>query len=160
MLERVGSLWTFHSEGRPVVVTTNIGWKKNGSNPMGAGVAKIAAEKYPELPGWYGRRCEKYGADTAVCYYEIGNLFLFPTKPLNESQPWMSWQNDSDTGLIKRSSIQLAKLVEVLSDEKGMFMPQVALPMVGCGNGNLSPRDVLPILRTFLDDRFVLLETR
>lgn len=159
MLERVGSLWNFHDEGRPIVITTNIGWKKDGSNPMGAGVAKIAAERYPELPGWYGRRCKQYGADTAVCYYELGNFFLFPTKPLDEDQPWMSWKGDSDLDLIRRSTIQLAKLVEILRD-KGRFMPSIGMPMVGCGNGNLTPRDVLPILRPNLDDSFTLFEKR
>ena len=158
MLERIGSLWTFHAEGRPVVVTTNIGWKKDGSNPMGAGIAKIAAEKYPELPGWYGRRCKQYGAETAVCYYEIGNIFLFPTKPMDE-KPWMSWKNDSCRSLVRTSTIQLVALVDILTD-KGRFMPSIGLPMVGCGSGNLRPRDVLPILRPRLDDRFTLFESR
>jgi hypothetical protein len=158
MLERVGSLWLFHDEGRPIVVTTNIGWKKDGSNPMGAGVAKIAAQKYPELPGWYGRRCKQYGAETAVCYYKTAKFFLFPTKPLDEDKPWMSWKNDSDPDLIRKSVIQLEALVDILTS-KGKFIPKVALPMVGCGNGNLRPRDVLPILREVLDDRFILLES-
>jgi hypothetical protein len=160
MRERVGSLWTLHSDGRPVVVETNIGWKKDGSNPMGAGMAKVAAEKYPELPGWYGRRCRRYGAETAVCYYETGNLFLFPTKPLNKDQPWMSWKNDASTELIRCSAIQLSVLVDILVSKKGMFMPTIGMPLIGCGNSNLDAQDVLPILRPKLDDRFVLFEKR
>ena len=157
MIERVGDLWNYHSEGKWVVVTTNIGWKKNGSNPMGAGLARTAAEKYPELPGWYGHRCKKYGEDTAVCYFESGRLILFPTKPLNEEQPWLSWQQDADLALIKRSTIQLQKLGEILQD-KGTVFGNIGVPLVGCLNGNLGPRQFLPILRHYLDDRFILLE--
>ncbi len=157
MIERVGDLWVWHSEKRWTVVTTNIGWKKNGSNPMGAGTARTAADKYPDLPGWYGARCKKYGTETAVCPYESGQLILFPTKPLNEKQPWLSWQSDSDIDLIRRSSIQLAALVSLLEKQKKLF-GQVGLPLVGCMNGNLTRSSVVPILKHFLDDRFILLE--
>jgi hypothetical protein len=154
---RVGDLWVWHSEKRWTVITTNIGWKKDGSNPMGAGVARVAADKFPALPEWYGARCRKYKAETAVCYYEPANFILFPTKPLDLVKPWLSWQQDSDLDLIRRSSIQLAKLADVLEERKLLFS-QIALPMVGCLNGNLQPEQVLPILRKYLDSRFVLLE--
>lgn len=156
MKQESGDLWTWNHEGRWVVVTTNIGWKKDGSNPMGAGVARAAAEHYPELPAWYGERCKKYGAKTAVAPYPQGKLFLFPTKPLNEEQPWMSWQQDSSLELIRRSCKQLVKLVDIMSDGK-YFITKVGLPLPGCGNGNLTPREVLPIITDILDDRFVLL---
>lgn len=156
MLQESGDLWTWNHEGRWVVVTTNIGWKRNGANPMGAGVARVAANKYPDLPQWYGARCKKYGADTAVAPYYEGKLFLFPTKPLNIEQPWMSWQNDSCVSLIRRSCKQLAALIDIL-DKRDHFIAKVGLPLPGCGNGNLSPRDVLPVISDILDDRFVLL---
>ena len=158
MIERIGSLWDHHADGRPVIITTNIGWKKDGSNPMGAGIARTAAGKYPELPEWYGRRCKKYGEDTAVCYFKPGKFFLFPTKPLHEN-PWLSWSNDSCLSLIRRSSIQLVKLVDILTD-RGRFFGEIGLPLPGCGNGNLRPRSVLPIIRQYLDDRFVLFEPK
>jgi len=154
MLERTGSLWDHHNDGGHIVITTNIGWKKHKINPMGAGVAKIAANMYPELPGWYGNRCWKYGEKTAVCYYETGRIFLFPTKPMY-MKPWLSWMNDSDIDLIRRSSVQLAKLVDVLT-ERGHCLGDIVLPLPGCGCGNLRSEDVLPIIKQYLDDRFVL----
>ncbi len=153
MLTRVGNIWDFHDEKRWIVITTNIGWKKDGTNPMGAGIALSASDKYPELPCWYGKRCKKYGADTAVAVYKPGRLILFPTKPLNLSQPWMSWKSDADIDLIRRSTIQLAKLAEVIN-----IGTKIGLPLVGCENGNLRAKQVLPILRQYLDDRFVLFE--
>lgn len=157
MIVKTGSIWEFYDGKRPIVITTNIGWKKNGENPMGAGIAKAAAERYPELPKWYGKRCQKYLGDTAVCYYVPAKLFLFPTKPLSD-QPWMSWKNDSDIDLIKRSTVQLSKIVDILT-EKGKFLPTIGLPLPGCCNGGLSRKLVLPILKEFLDDRFILFDS-
>lgn len=159
MKQESGDLWTWNHEGRWVVVTTNIGWKKDGSNPMGAGVARAAMERYPDLPVWYGKKCRKYGAKTAVAAYPEGKLFLFPTKPLDLERPWMSWQQDSSLKLIERSCRQLVKLVDVLS-ERGKFFTRIGLPLPGCGNGNLTPRRVMPVISDILDDRFVLLGHR
>ncbi len=156
MIERTGDITTWMAEKRWAVVPTNIGWKKDGANPMGAGVALAAADVYPDLAAWYGARCQKYGADTAVCPYYYGNLILFPTKPLNRAQPWASWRDQSDLDLIARSVTQLQKLGEILHGRKVCF-GEIALPLVGCGAGGLSRSDVVPILKR-LDDRFVLLE--
>ena len=157
MQKESGNLWQHYDEGRWVVVTTNIGWKKDGSNPMGAGVAKEAAKRFPDLPGIYGTRCKKYKEITAVWPFSAGKLILFPTKPLDSAQPWLSWQSDSDYELIERSAKQLAKLVKILRD-RGAFVPRVMLPMVGCGNGNLKKKRVTQILIRHLDDTFVLIE--
>lgn len=156
MKERVGNIWTYHSEKQWIIITTNIGWKKDGLNPMGAGIAAKASELFPELPKWYGDRCKKFRGDTAVCAYVPANFLLFPTKPLAE-KPWLSWQQDSDCELIKRSARQLQALVTILR-ERGTLFGDVYLPLVGCENGNLTKNVVLPILSKYLDDRFVLLE--
>jgi hypothetical protein len=157
MKTEIGNLWDHHDRGRWVVVTTNIGWKKDGSNPMGAGIAKQAANRFPDLPAVYGPRCKKYGEDTAVWPFVPGKLILFPTKPLNPDQPWLSWKSDSDYSLIERSAKQLVKLVDILR-QRGKFLPVVMLPMVGCGNGNLEPRRVVRLLEKYLDDTFTLVE--
>lgn len=159
MLTQVGNIWNHHADQRPIVITTNIGWKRDGSNPMGAGIAAQASSTFPELPMWYGKRCQKYKASTAVCLYRPANLILFPTKALDIVKPWMSWQADSDINLIVRSAIQLQKLVDILKERKELFS-QVGLPLVGCENGNLSAKQVLPILNRYLDDTFILFEKR
>jgi len=155
MLEWSGDIWEKHREGQWVVITTNIGWKKDGTNPMGAGIARTAAELFPELPAWYGAKCRKYREDTAVTVYKPGLFFLFPTKELAD-QPWMSWNADSSLDLIIRSTKQLVMLVDELNKRNEYFIPKVIIPMVGCQNGNLDERDVYPILKSHLDDRFIL----
>jgi hypothetical protein len=119
---------------------------------MGAGIARAAAGIDPDLPAWYGKRCKKYAAKTATLPYPKEKFILFPTKPLDEDQPWMSWKQKSSLKLIQRSTVQLVKLVEILK------LDDIALPMVGCRNGGLRPKQVLPILRQYLDDRFVLFD--
>ncbi len=150
-----GNIWDFHSEKKWIVITTNIGWKKDGSNPMGAGIAKTAAYVAEDLPMWYGERCQKFGAKTAVCLYKSDRFILFPTKELNEDQPWMSWQAESSIDLIVRSTRQLAELVKISSK---IIAGDVYLPYVGCENGGRSKKEVLPILEAYLDDRFVLVD--
>lgn len=158
MIQRHGSIWVWQAEKRWVVIPTNIGWKKDGSNPMGAGVAAQAASMYDDLKSWYGARCKKYGADTAVCPYYPGNLIMFPTKSLNVAQPWSSWQMKSDIELIRRGAIQLEALGQILTDKKVCF-GEIGLPLVGCGAGGLDRSDVVAVLDKYLSDRFVLLET-
>lgn len=149
-------IWDWYgSENGWIVITTNIGWKKDGCNPMGAGIAKTAAELCPELPEWYGKRCAKYQGHTAVAAYMPARMFCFPTKPFDPKQPWASWRNDSNLDLIRRSCRQLMKLVDTLT-ERGVLINKVGLPLPGCGNGNLSPSVVKPIIADILDDRFVL----
>jgi hypothetical protein len=157
MIERVGDIWIYYREGSWIVIATNIGWKKNGANPMGAGIAAKAADLYPELPGWYGARCKKYKANTAVCPFEPGRFFLFPTKSLDEQRPWLSWQAAASIHRIRRSAYQLAELAKILRSQNKV-PGEIILPMVGCGNGRLSPKDVVPVLRDYLDDSFVLVE--
>ena len=147
MRVRYGDIWErFPTEF--VVVPANIGWRKTGANVMGRGMAKQAAERFPELPEWWGYYCRTMGADTPVMLHPQHRVIMFPTKPLDEEQPHLSWRQDSDLKLIWRSAAQLAAVVT---------MEGISLPMVGCGNGRLTPELVLPILRTFLShDRFQL----
>jgi len=154
MLKQTGNIWEFYHEIRWIVIATNIGWKKDETNPMGAGIAKQASEMFPELPKWYGKRCKKYGIKTALAPYYPARFFLFPTKPLDEERPWMSWQNMSTIELIIKSAKQLSVCVDVLS--KNNFISKVGVPMVGCENGGLKQRDVLSVLSNILDNRFVI----
>ena len=140
MQYRFGDIWK-HWPKEVVVVTTNIGWKQSGENVMGAGLAADAAKMIPELPLWYGSVCQSYGEDTPTIYHPKHRIVLFPTKALNAEFPHMSWKSNSDLGLIWRSTAQLAALC---------FDSVVAVPIVGCQNGGLSPEFVLPVMKKFL----------
>lgn len=142
-----GDIWAYEKT-HLIVIPTNIGWKASGENVMGRGVAFQAARKYRELPPWYGDQCRKHGAATPVLCYTHAPLILFPVKPLNESRPWISWQSKASLALIRRSAEQLSSLCPDWD---------IAIPMVGCGNGGLEMSEVRPILDEFLSDhRFTL----
>jgi len=118
---------------------------------MGRGVAKQATEKYQMLSSWYGWRCKAMADNELTRLYRYRDLVLFPVKPLDRLMPHMSWRQPASLELVEKSTIQLASF---------MGMDKVALPLVGCGNGRLDSRDVLPILQKHLkDDRFLLILT-
>lgn len=146
-----GNIWSFHDD-HYIVIPTNIGWKSDGSNVMGAGLALEAAKRYPALPMWYGRQCFKRGRNTAVLYHEESRLILLPVKPLDEEAPYMSWQGNASMKLIRRGLEQLKNL------KINETLPPVVLPLVGCGNGGLQVKLVLPIIEECLtDERFTLI---
>lgn len=172
MREQGGDIWD-HFGKAFVVIPTNIGWKKPdkngrpGPNVMGAGVALEASKRVPNLASLYGEYCARFGADTEVTVDLTTGLVLFPTKPLNESSPGMSWKSSASLELIERSALQLASMSwmtrTTLSENHDpghaptLIDDTVYLPTVGCGNGGLDQEPVTALLHRILaDDRFVL----
>lgn len=150
MRETYGDIWRFHPKAW-VVIPTNIGWKSNGANVMGAGLARQASLRFPLIAYRYGGLCKFHGSRTPVLAMEDERLIAFPVKPLNASVPHQSWRQGADLSLIERSAAELAEM------EPNLDGDLIVLPWVGCGNGGLATRDVYPILwRTLLSDRFVL----
>lgn len=142
-----GDLWDYYDRGWSIVVTTNIGWKKDGTNVMGAGVARQAADRFSHLPRLYGDYCIRKRTDTTTIYYPKLRLFMLPTKRLNLEQPWLSWQANSSYSLI---AISLTSLRKLILRQPPMF--RVALGYPGCGNGGLEKTEVAPLLDKYLGD--------
>lgn len=132
-----------------VVIPTNIGFKKDGANVMGAGLAKQARERVGHLDRWYGMLCKACREHTPVCVFPDAPLILFPVKPFNAKHPHLSWKQDADPRLIERSLKQLGSMT---------IRKPVAIPAVGCGNGNLSHTMIVPVMEQILDDRFTYVE--
>ena len=147
---RRGDIWKVANDLDLIVVPTNIGWTRNGTNVMGRGVARQAAQQEdPMLPAWYGRECERLGADTPVL--ARGRVILFPVKPLIEQTPWMSWAQPARLELIERSFDQLRYLKR--PDKRS----KILIPLVGCGNGSLDFKSqVLPIMKQWWRNRYRL----
>ena len=158
--EAKGNIWQFLPA--PIVVPTNIGWKKDGTNVMGKGLARQAAERYPSLPLLLGAYCKErrfYATTWPVEVYshvtgEIQLLLCFPAKPLTPGAPQFSWNGKASLALVKKS---LATLVLLASTDKRLIKEEsIYLPLVGCGEGGLGEEIVLPLLQEALSDRFVL----
>jgi hypothetical protein len=127
-----GDLWSFYDQGYYVVVPTNRATRRDGAAIMGRGVAQQAVQRFPKLPQWYGAELR---SGTYFKIFHEQRLVMFPVKN--------DWREQADLELIKSSCIALR--AEAL--RTGF---RAALPLVGCGFGELSEEQVIPLLETHL----------
>jgi hypothetical protein len=162
-----GNLWD--QECDALCITTNGFIKRDGSNVMGRGCAKEAAEWDPGLPHRlgtmiqeHGNRCLRLGrVDGAGSPW----LVSFPVKPVHDTYDGTNavahmareyvegarvpgWACKAKPDLILRSARQLRDMADKWKWE------HVVLPRPGCGAGELHWDDVESILAPVLDDRF------
>lgn len=143
MQEKQGDLWEYPAAYR--CVTTNGEVISRGLNRfelvMGAGVAKDAKFRFPELPFKLGNWVLEYGNRAFICKEE--KIITLPTK--------LDWRKKSIPELIERSLGQVVAIVNKFKVES------VALSRPGCGNGGLDWRQIRPMCLRLLDDRFTVL---
>jgi hypothetical protein len=125
-----------------VCITTNGYVKKNGECVMGRGVAKIAAELYPEMPKRIGIGIKEFG--NQVYWFRNLNIFTFPVKH--------NWWEKADINLIVKSTKELSKYVDKLHIEK------CYLPKPGCENGRLKWEDVEREIEPFLHSNVIIID--
>jgi len=137
-------LWNFLGKVDAICITTNGIVKSNKGLVMGAGCAKEAAERFPDLPKIFGRHVLLYG--NTICVHNENELktalVSFPTKE--------DWKDPSSLDLIIRSSMSLVRI----TDEKGW--ERVVLPMPGVGFGQLDFKLVSEAIQPLFDNRFVV----
>jgi len=129
MIWKRGNIWIYHQLGSTVVIPTNEGWKHDGSNVMGAGLAKDAMKIFPELPIRYGKDCQQL---TPRIHYPDYRLVLISSKPLNAKQPHLSWQGVANVNTVTKS-------LQWLQDVSETLPKKVYVPLIGAGNGQLDP---------------------
>jgi hypothetical protein len=139
-----GDLWDFYDQGYHVVVPTNLMLRRDGMAVMGRGVAEQAVRRFPKLPSWYGAKL-KEGVGFALFHQE--RLVMFPVKE--------DWRDQADLTLIRGSCIAL----RIAAKLDGWEAPY-ALPLVGCGFGELPEAQVLPVLKEHLQHRCFTLVRR
>lgn len=112
---------------------------------MGKGLAKVFAERFPEIVPGYQKSCDlrwtRPGRIQTLPIQAVENLWsmaiLFPTKD--------HWRNPSKIEYIERGLKRMAQMA--------MFMPsEVHIPALGCGLGGLIWSDVEPLLHHYLGD--------
>jgi hypothetical protein len=140
MKEVVGDIWSYDKrKGFIILITTNGYIKNDGTGVMGAGTAKQAADRYPELPRLLGEALQSRGNVVTRLLSHIGT---FPVK--NE------WMEDADLKLIRKSAKRLKQIAEKQPNIK------FVVPKPGCGNGNLEWEQVKPIMEKLPDNVFVI----
>lgn len=110
------------------VIPTNTVVRKDGQAVMGAGLAKLAAKLYPDLPEVYGRRLQE-----GVTFYvdHDRRLILVPTKE--------DWKEPSTMEIVSNALNALARWAR--SDDAPANL-HLVLPGMGTGNGGLNPKKV------------------
>lgn len=119
---------------------------------MGAGLAKQAADRWPELPFLLANHIRTQGITlglVTVPQEYMGNfkcdfVFCLPTK--------YHFQDEADLNLINQQVKILAYCCTKLN------IRDILVPMLGTGLGRLDVDTVVPILEAHLDDRFTLVE--
>lgn len=136
MLETVGDIWEL-GEGSWIGIPTNGVINKYGDLVMGAGMAKQAALRYPNLPRLLGGWVGTFGNIPFPYYTE--RLISIPTKD--------HYKNASKLSLIRGGLVVLQHL---------HFDRPVFLPRIGCGLGGLQWDKVRESCKNILDDRFTI----
>lgn len=155
MTEVRGDIWALaHFLRDAIVIPTNVGWSPRGEAVMKLGLAGQASNRFPQLRALYGDHCQQHGEKilrVRLTGAKGGRwLILFPTKPLNEEKPYMSWQAKADLGLIERGLSQLKDEVPPMPPGK------IYVPLLGCGRGALKRGPVRELMDQYLTaDHFV-----
>lgn len=124
-----------------IAITTNGTVKKDGTANMGRGNAKLVAEALPELPEILGALLQSKGNHV---HYLGHKVFSFPVEE--------TWLSHADITLVERSAKELRSLADM------MLVSKLYLPAPGCGKGGLSEKQVLPLLESILDERFIIVQ--
>jgi hypothetical protein len=147
MREIQGNIWDYHTGYIPVVITTNCDINSQGNAIMGKGIALEAKKKFPKLPLFLAQHIKRFY--DKVKFFPEYNIFCLPTKE-------HYWEN-SNLLLIEEGILNLRSIVNWYNEFSESMMKKVYLPRLGCGCGNLKWENVKPLIETYLDDRFIVI---
>lgn len=120
VIELLADAWELHRDGLWVVIPTNTERRKDGTAVMGAGLARAAADRFPDLPARYGRALASGNTRVAIPDHR---LLLAPTKD--------RWRAPSRMALVLELLDGVARWCAANPGEG------VVVPAPGCGLGGL-----------------------
>lgn len=142
----IGDIWQLSEQlDAWVVVTTNTVIRNDGRAVMGAGIAKEAAKRFPDLPFSLANHIRRW--QDRVYIYQFPVICL-PTK--------RNWRNPSRLDWIEKGCHDLKEVCRII-ESVGDNRP-VLVPPLGCGHGGLNwERQVRPVVDSILDnERFLM----
>lgn len=117
---------------------------------MGAGVSRQIASKYPAVERQYKQLCK----ENNLLHFAITSMTVLPPGPRNSASlrfihlpTKIHWKDNSTTDLIESSLQHLRKQFD--SDLAGKT---IAMPMLGVGLGNLTIKEVEPLIVKYMSD--------
>lgn len=165
MIELKGDMLKDICEYDVICVTTNGFVKRDGSCPMGAGIARDVLNKFPGIDFRLGK-CINVSGNIPHIINDNPIIISLPTKPdnfiltdQNSVYPYNKMKNlygKSCPGFMSQSDIILIReslnYIKNISDLH--FWNKIALTRPGCGNGGLDWDYVKSNIEDLLDDRF------
>jgi len=140
MKERYGNMWDVFGEADVFAITTNSFVKKNGELTMGAGIAKIARDRYgiaKDAGKIVRAKCGHLG-EYGLLNVPGTKFWLFQVK--------RNWKDDADISLIMEAVTQLWLLA------RKNKRASIHLNYPGIGHGGLPISDVKDIVSTLPDN--------
>lgn len=192
MQEVIGDFWqeVFSAPGYShFVIPINLCLKPDGKLVMGAGLAKRAAELWPELPSSLGGSVRlgdlvaqiRLGNPRGVAWEAPKKLISFPTKPGPQGVPSKKVFQELVMPMYHERFMKkpfpmmvpgwaFKSTPQMIADSAMRLRDYVAnrwdggvaflLPEVGCGNGGLPWSEVKGILNEYLGNRFFVVHKR
>lgn len=112
---------------------------------MGKGIALEFKNRFPNNFKFYKKLCDnnEFKIGDILIFNENNKLILnFPTKK--------HWKNNSEYEWIEKGLNSLRKIL--LNRNKLFFDDKIAIPKLGCSNGNLDWELVKPLIIKYLND--------
>lgn len=139
-----GDIWALaaRTTAALTVVPTNLIVKRDLSAVMGAGLAKQAARRHPELPGEYGTELLTRGTSPS----QRAGLYFAAHAPVVCLPTKYDWREGADRDLMMRG---LQELRHAAQARPGT---QFLVPLLGAGYGGLTEQESVSLMQGFLAD--------
>lgn len=164
MKERKVDLFeTLYEDGVDAIcITTNGHYTRGGLAVMGGGCAKIAADKWPEVPKKLGKLLRQFGTNVpfVIGAVDKGANHIDITREMirNKEYKCLIFSYPTINNLVDGANLQLIKQsAAIMVDYANQFdLKGIVCGRMGSGIGGLSWSDVKPAVENILDDRFTI----
>lgn len=130
-----GNIWSHYHSADLFLFTANSKIRPSGCLVMGAGVARQVRDKFPGIDKDLGTKILALNASSG----EYGLIVPRNAKyKIGAFQTKIEFWQDSRLSLIQKSTDMLIKIAHNYA--------KIHMPLPGCGNGNLTLEQVLPII--------------
>jgi len=161
MKTRICNIWDL-KDTHAICIPTNLGWRTDGTNTMGRGLALQAARRFRKLPRFIGSSYRQIQTKfhTGISDLSINQLapiistivrdtelIMIPSKKLIKPA-YLSWKQKSNPRLISKA---LWHLREKISNDE-FYRMFFAVPLIGAGNGELTEEWAEGVIVSILGD--------
>lgn len=151
ILER-GNMWDIFGKTGLFLITTNPIRRKDGAVVMGKGIAKEAADRFPDMPFKFGERLNIIEGNGKKPFVNV--IGFFDNQMVGFFMVKDHWKNEANPAIIQQSVWDLIhnmRMTSILGEWHESTM-RVDLNFPGIGNGRLAREQVLPIIEVLPDN--------